>query len=164
MNIFEISGWIGAILVLFAYFMVSTGKASGDSQGFQLINISGAVFLVAYTYSCQAYASMIVNIIWAGIGTATFSKFLNFSKLINQGITMMKKRTKTVLVTLLLTVLAVSTPVSATNQENGELFAQESASSDDSATMSYDESDDESTEETSASSDESSQEEIYEED
>lgn len=67
----EVSGWIGAILVLYAYFMVSSGKVDGNSGKFQMINIVGAAFLVVYTLGCQAYASMAVNIIWVGIGLNT---------------------------------------------------------------------------------------------
>lgn len=73
MSIEEVCGWVGAILVLIAYYMVTTGKAKPDSQGFQLINIIGAVFLIYYTYSCRAYASMIVNIIWVAIGLSSFN-------------------------------------------------------------------------------------------
>jgi hypothetical protein len=71
---FEVCGWIGAILVLYAYFMVSTQRVAGSSANFQMINILGALFLVIYTYNCQAYASMIVNLIWIGIGLNTALK------------------------------------------------------------------------------------------
>lgn len=70
----EICGWIGAILVLYAYFMVSSGKVDGSCHKFQTINIVGALFLVVYTYGCQAYASMVVNLIWVGIGIHTALK------------------------------------------------------------------------------------------
>lgn len=79
MNVFELCGWVGAILVLVAYYMVTTGKARGDSKPFQLINISGAILLVAYTYNCQAYASMIVNVMWVAIGMGSFIKFIKLS-------------------------------------------------------------------------------------
>jgi peptidoglycan/LPS O-acetylase OafA/YrhL len=76
MTIPEFCGWLGAILVLYAYFMISTGRQSGDSASFQLINIVGAAMLIYYTYHCQAYASMIVNVIWVFIGLSSFIRFI----------------------------------------------------------------------------------------
>jgi hypothetical protein len=107
MNGFELCGWIGAVLVLIAYYMVSTGKAKGDSIPFQLINVGGAILLVAYTYNCQAYASMSVNIIWIGIGLSSFIKFINIS-----GLKLERKfvmSTKTKLITTIFTTLFLLT-------------------------------------------------------
>ena len=70
----NICGWIGAILVLVAYFMVSSGKSHSNSVKFQSLNIIGALLLVVYTFDCAAYASMIVNTIWIFIGLASFKK------------------------------------------------------------------------------------------
>ena len=81
MNIEELSGWLGAILVLVAYFMVSTGRAKADSSGFQLINIIGAIFLIYYTHSCKAYASMIVNIMWVFIGLGSLITYVKLKNL-----------------------------------------------------------------------------------
>jgi hypothetical protein len=78
MTIEDLSGWIGALLVLIAYYMVSSGKAKAESINFQLINIIGAAFLIYYTYACQAYASMTVNIIWVGIGFSSLTKYIKF--------------------------------------------------------------------------------------
>ena len=76
MNLIELSGWLGAILVLIAYYMVTSGKAGADSHIFQLINIIGAGFLIYYTYNCRAFASMTVNILWVFIGMNSFVKFI----------------------------------------------------------------------------------------
>jgi mannitol-specific phosphotransferase system IIBC component len=76
MTIEEFSGWTGAILVLIAYYMVSSGKAKADAVGFQLINIIGASFLIFYTHALEAYASMAVNGIWVGIGLCSFIKLV----------------------------------------------------------------------------------------
>jgi hypothetical protein len=114
MSLEELAGWIGAILVLIAYCMVTLGKAKAESTNFQLINIIGAAFLVFYTYSLKAYASMSVNIIWVLIGVSSFRSFLrsksyNFERLLNnikEGAAM-KTKTKLVL-TVLTTVFLLS--------------------------------------------------------
>lgn len=76
MNLIDLSGWVGAILVLVAYYMVTSGKAEADSYIFQVVNIIGAGFLIYYTYNCKAYASMTVNILWVLIGVQSFIKFI----------------------------------------------------------------------------------------
>ena len=80
MNMFELFGWVGAILVLIAYYLVSTEKTSSRSIGFQALNIGGAICLVLYTYNCKAYASMSVNLIWIFIGIASVSKVSTITK------------------------------------------------------------------------------------
>ncbi len=64
----DATGWLGAVLVLYAYFMVSTNKLEGDSLHYQAANISGAICLMVNTYFHHAYPSAIVNVIWIGIG------------------------------------------------------------------------------------------------
>lgn len=84
----EFSGWIGAVLVLVAYYLVTVGKANGNSTTFQMMNIIGAIFLIYYTYNCKAYASMAVNTVWVIIGLGSFVKSMKgrdkkiYSKLI----------------------------------------------------------------------------------
>ena len=41
----DILGWIGALLVILAYFMVSTRRVAGDALAYQLLNIAGAYSL-----------------------------------------------------------------------------------------------------------------------
>jgi hypothetical protein len=65
--IIDTIGWLGAVLVLYAYFMVSTKKLAGDSLHFQAANISGAFCLIINTYYHHAYPSAVVNVIWIGI-------------------------------------------------------------------------------------------------
>lgn len=66
-TIIDVIGWLGAVLVLYAYFMVSTKKLEGDSLHFQAANISGALCLIVNTYYHHAYPSAVVNVIWIGI-------------------------------------------------------------------------------------------------
>ncbi|HXA02945.1 MAG TPA: hypothetical protein VNW99_13205 [Cytophagaceae bacterium] len=63
----DILGWIGAIEVLTAYLLVSINKVDGKSITFQLLNLTGAVFLIINTVALKAYPSAFVNVIWSGI-------------------------------------------------------------------------------------------------
>jgi hypothetical protein len=64
----ELVGWIGALLILGAYILVSTGRLSGDSAAFQWMNAMGATFFVLNTWWHGAIPSMVLNIIWGCIG------------------------------------------------------------------------------------------------
>lgn len=69
MNILvEIVGWTGALLVLGAYLGVSSGRLTGKSAAFQWLNALGAAFFVLNTWWHGAIPSMVLNIIWSGIG------------------------------------------------------------------------------------------------
>ncbi|MEJ7933813.1 hypothetical protein WG907_06005 [Sphingobium sp. AN558] len=66
----EIAGWIGAILVLGAYILVSITRVSGSSAAFQWMNAVGAALFVLNTWWHGAIPSMVLNIIWSAIGFA----------------------------------------------------------------------------------------------
>lgn len=61
----DIFGWIGALLILMAYALISFKKVEGNSLVYQLLNIFGSIFLVINTYYWGAIPSTLVNIIWA---------------------------------------------------------------------------------------------------
>lgn len=63
-------GWIGALLILIGYGLISFKKIEGNSLKFQLLNIFGSVFLAINTYYYGAIPSTLVNIIWAIIAVA----------------------------------------------------------------------------------------------
>ena len=66
----ELVGWIGALLILGAYILVSIGRLSGGSAAFQWMNALGATFFVLNTWWHGAIPSMVLNIIWGCIGFA----------------------------------------------------------------------------------------------
>ncbi|HEX7875651.1 MAG TPA: hypothetical protein VF489_03595 [Sphingobium sp.] len=81
MTIFvEIVGWLGAILVLGAYILVSIGRLSGASPLFQWMNALGATFFVLNTWWHGAIPSMVLNIIWGGIGFAALWRIRKVSR------------------------------------------------------------------------------------
>ena len=68
----EIIGWIGAVEVIIAYALNSYGGLTSDSTIFQLLNLTGAIFLIANTWYNKAYPSMVINIIWTVIAIVAF--------------------------------------------------------------------------------------------
>lgn len=65
--VFDVLGWIGAILLLLAYAAVSFGRLKGDSSAYQYLNIVASVLLLANTLFYGAYPSSFVNGVWTVI-------------------------------------------------------------------------------------------------
>lgn len=63
----DILGWLGVVLFLVAYALVSTKKLEGDSVIYQTMNILGGVFLVTNSFYYRAMPSVGVNVAWIGI-------------------------------------------------------------------------------------------------
>ena len=61
-------GWIGSILYLLAYALVSAKKTEGDSLLYQGMNILAGILLVIYTLSLGAYATTGLNAVWVLVG------------------------------------------------------------------------------------------------
>ncbi len=64
----EAAGWIGAICVLGAYVLLSTGRLTGNSAAFHWLNMVGAGGFVINTWAHGAIPSMVLNIVWASVG------------------------------------------------------------------------------------------------
>lgn len=64
----EAAGWIGAVLVLAGYALVSRGRLSGQSPMFQWLNIIGASGFIINTAAHGAIPSVVLNVIWVGMG------------------------------------------------------------------------------------------------
>ncbi len=60
----DIAGWIGALILLLAYGMVSFKKLRPDSGWYQLLNAIGSGLLIVNTVYYRAYPSAFVNIVW----------------------------------------------------------------------------------------------------
>lgn len=63
----EIGGWIGATVLLTAYFLVSRGRVKAQGALFQGMNFGASLLLLLNTYVNRAYPSAFVNLVWMGI-------------------------------------------------------------------------------------------------
>lgn len=63
----DLLGWIGSIEVILAYFLISNQKLTGRSTVFQMLNLTGALFLILNTVYYQAYPSTFINVVWVFI-------------------------------------------------------------------------------------------------
>ena len=74
MNITEIIGWIGTILIVGAYFLNINGKIKSSSVPYIISNLVGGILFSVYTYVHRTYPNMVVNIIWVIIAIAALMK------------------------------------------------------------------------------------------
>jgi hypothetical protein len=64
----EIVGWVGALLILIAYGLLSSGRRTGRSRLYQGMNVVGAAGFVINSGLNHAFPSAVLNVVWIGIG------------------------------------------------------------------------------------------------
>lgn len=70
----EVVGWIGAILILAGYFLLSAGKLDARSRLYQWLNVVGAIGFIANSSWNGAWPSAALNVIWVGIGVVALTR------------------------------------------------------------------------------------------
>ena len=76
----EAAGWIGAGLILGAYVLLSAGKLKGDSPAYQWMNVIGAAGFILNSGYNGAIPSMVLNVIWVGIGVFALGRIYKSAK------------------------------------------------------------------------------------
>lgn len=72
----EIFGWYGALAILGAYALVSFSFIPPNGLAFQLLNLSGALGLMAIAYYKKVYQSVVLNIVWLIVGIIAIANIL----------------------------------------------------------------------------------------
>ncbi len=60
----EVVGWIGALLILLAYVLVTLGRLTGQSLAFQWMNLFGAAGFIINGWWHEALPSTALNLVW----------------------------------------------------------------------------------------------------
>ncbi len=79
--IIDILGWVGSIEVVAAYGLNSSQRLKSDSLTFQLLNLTGAVFLIINSIYKQAYPFTFINSVWTVIAIVAIFGILKKKKL-----------------------------------------------------------------------------------
>ncbi len=72
----NIAGWYGAIAVIVAYALVSFSLITSDSLAFQLLNLTGALGLIAIAAYKHVVPSIVLNIFWVLVGVIAIIRIL----------------------------------------------------------------------------------------
>ena len=71
--IFDILGWIGMILVLVAYGLLSTNKVE-NGKLYQMLNLIAATLMAIGLFPTKAWFSFTLQVIWALIAVVAIIK------------------------------------------------------------------------------------------
>lgn len=63
----EALGWYGAAAIITAYGLVSFQLLNPESTLYQLLNLTGALGIIADTYTKKDYQPLVLNIFWLAI-------------------------------------------------------------------------------------------------
>lgn len=77
--IFDILGWIGMVLVLIAYVLLSTNKLD-NGKLYQILNLIAALLMAIGLFPKKAWFSFALQVAWAMIAIISFIKMLNKEK------------------------------------------------------------------------------------
>ena len=61
-------GWLGAVLFIVAYFLLSIKLMKADGIPYQLMNVLGAICLIINSISLNDDPNLITNLVWMFIG------------------------------------------------------------------------------------------------
>lgn len=70
----DIAGWVGGLLILTAYGLLTAGRLTSRDVAYQLMNVVGAIGFIINSAWHDAWPSAVLNIIWVGIGAVALSR------------------------------------------------------------------------------------------
>ena len=71
----DVLGWIGAVMLLYAYGRVSSGTWTGQTRAYQVLNVVGSALFIINTAYHRAFPPLFVNIVWAAIALRALVRF-----------------------------------------------------------------------------------------
>ena len=74
--VYDILGWIGTILVLIAYLLLSTNKIN-NGKIYQLLNLFASLFMAIGLLPKNAWFSFALQVVWGAIALIALIKMLN---------------------------------------------------------------------------------------
>jgi hypothetical protein len=74
MSLADILGWVGSVEILSAFGLNSFQQMKSDSLRFQLLNLSGAIFLIINSVAHEAYPFTFINSVWVVISLSALIK------------------------------------------------------------------------------------------
>ena len=72
--IIEIIGWLGAVILLFGYFLLTKRKLKGTSLVYHAMNFFGALFIAINAYFNNSFPAAVLNFVWLGIAAYGIKK------------------------------------------------------------------------------------------
>ena len=77
--LFDILGWIGMILVLVAYALLSTNKIE-NGKLYQGLNLAAAILMAIGLFPTKAWFSFTLQVIWGSVALVAIIKIIRKNK------------------------------------------------------------------------------------
>jgi len=74
LDIYSIIGWAGMLMIILAYFLLSTKKLKSNSVTYNLLNFFGALGILVNTFVTKSWPSVALNGIMMGIAIYSIAK------------------------------------------------------------------------------------------
>ncbi len=75
-KIAEVAGWYGALAIISAYALVSFNVISADGWIFQVLNLTGALGIIAIAHVKKVRQSVVLNVFWAIIAVVALVRLI----------------------------------------------------------------------------------------
>lgn len=72
----ELAGWYGTVAILAAYVLVSFSIISGDGLVFQLLNLTGALGIIAIAAYKKVRQSIVLNVFWSVVAVVALIRLI----------------------------------------------------------------------------------------
>ena len=76
----DIIGWIGSVEVLLAYGLNTYQKIKSDSIAYIVLNLTGGIFLIIYSFYYAAYANTFINVVWVIVALIALAKLAQIAR------------------------------------------------------------------------------------
>ena len=70
----NISGWVGTVLIVIAYYLVSANKIPVTDKNYQWLNLVGSVLLGVNVLYRQAWPAFALEVVWGVIAIMALAK------------------------------------------------------------------------------------------
>jgi hypothetical protein len=70
----EVCGWLGGIVLICAYALVSFGRIQASGILFQFLNLAGSLMLAINSAWHHAWPSAVVNLVWLAVGVGALMR------------------------------------------------------------------------------------------
>ena len=79
-DIFMAIGWLGMILIILAYYLLSTERLKSNQKTYHLLNGLGGVFTVISAFYIGFWPSVVLNVFWTLVAVFAITKIIQKRK------------------------------------------------------------------------------------
>lgn len=70
----DVLGWLGSVEVLLAFGLNTYQKIKSDSALYLVLNLTGGICLIMYSFYYGAFANTFINVVWALVAIIALAK------------------------------------------------------------------------------------------